>query len=140
MHALFNNEKKDVELLRAELQEQNKSKAALRIEVQELRTALYRSLNKTNTDVGQLKADVLHITLRLDQCEANTTPFVHMVERRRVQEEALCRGEGLQKMLAACCPSQGGNENGHRRRADSHSKLKAAMRSRRPAPPHVRRC
>ena len=41
MHAQIKNGHKDVELLRVELVEQNKSKVALRIEVQELRTALY---------------------------------------------------------------------------------------------------
>jgi hypothetical protein len=36
-----------------------------------------------------------------------------MMERRRMQEETLCKGAGLTTMLATCCPSQGGN--GHRR-------------------------
>jgi hypothetical protein len=113
--AQINNGIKDVVLLRAELQQLNKSKAVLRIEVHELRTTLYMFLSKADTDVGQLKADVMQTTSRLDQCEANSTPFVQMMERRRVQEEVLCRGEGLRKMLAACCLSQGGNGNGHRR-------------------------
>ena len=54
MRAQINNGIKDVELLRAELQEQNNSKAALRIEVQELRTVMYWFLSKTDTDMGQL--------------------------------------------------------------------------------------
>jgi hypothetical protein len=64
-------------------------------------------------DVASVKAETEERRARLDQCEASTTPFVQMMERRRVQEESLCRGAGLTAMLAACCPSQGGN--GHRR-------------------------
>jgi hypothetical protein len=71
--------------------------------------------NKTKTDVGLLKADVQLATVRLDQCETDTTPFVQMTERRRVREETLCRGEGLTTMLSACCSSQGGEGKGHRR-------------------------
>jgi hypothetical protein len=52
---------------------------------------------------------------RISQCEENTAPFVQMMKRRRMQEETLCRAEGLAKMLATCCPSQGANGNGHRR-------------------------
>ena len=66
MHAQIKNGNKDVELLRVELDEQNKSKVALRIEVQELRTALYRFLSKTDTAVSHLKADILQTTSRLD--------------------------------------------------------------------------
>jgi hypothetical protein len=52
---------------------------------------------------------------RLDQCEANIrAPFTHIMERRRMHENTLCRGAGLTTMLKACCPSQGGNV-GHRR-------------------------
>ena len=47
--------------------------------------------------VGQQEADVQRITLWLDQCEENTTPFVQMMKRRHMQEESLCRGEGLTK-------------------------------------------
>jgi hypothetical protein len=54
MRAQINNGIKYVELLRAELQEHNKSKTALRIEVQELRTVMYWFLSKTDTDMGQL--------------------------------------------------------------------------------------
>eukprot|EP01051_Picozoa_sp_SAG22_P000544 SAG22_NODE_15_length_32914_cov_20.713546_18_plen_836_part_00 len=41
--------------------------------------------------------------------------FVHGIEsRRRLQEDAQCRGDGLTEMLAACCPASGGG-GGHRR-------------------------
>ena len=66
MQMQIDNEKKDKVGLRADMGGQNKSKLALRIEVQELRTALYRFLSKTDTAVSHMKADILQTTSRLD--------------------------------------------------------------------------
>eukprot|EP01052_Picozoa_sp_SAG31_P003088 SAG31_NODE_115_length_24128_cov_47.693912_11_plen_1303_part_00 len=52
---------------------------------------------------------------RLDQCETATHPFIQEMNRRRIQEDTLCRGSGLAAMFQACCPSSGGNGGGHRR-------------------------
>ena len=71
-----------------------------------LQAAFYELSNRTATEVDILvKADVAEMLTRLARCEKNATPFVQMMERRRMQEETLCRGEGLTKMLATCCPS-----------------------------------
>eukprot|EP01051_Picozoa_sp_SAG22_P013465 SAG22_NODE_1511_length_4257_cov_10.774651_2_plen_792_part_00 len=61
----------------------------------------------------QITAAVQTISGRLEQCEAETAPFIEEMERRRVQsEETLCHGSGLPAMFAACCPRDNG---GHRR-------------------------
>jgi hypothetical protein len=39
--------------------------------------------------------------LRLDQREADTTPFAKMMEWRRVLEATLCQGAGLITVLTA---------------------------------------
>jgi hypothetical protein len=65
--------------------------------------------------VDFIKADAAEMRTRLAQCEGNTTPFVLIMERRRMEEETLCRGEGLTKMLSACCSSQVASGNEHRR-------------------------
>eukprot|EP01051_Picozoa_sp_SAG22_P005580 SAG22_NODE_336_length_12071_cov_10.875125_1_plen_737_part_00 len=51
---------------------------------------------------------------RLDQCEADTHPFIQETNRRRIQEDTLCRGSGLTAMFQACCPSGSSAGNGHR--------------------------
>eukprot|EP01050_Picozoa_sp_SAG11_P041646 SAG11_NODE_18774_length_481_cov_2.130890_1_plen_113_part_01 len=79
----------------------------LSVEITEVRSALYRFSNKTNTDYTS-------ITVRLDQCEADTNPFIQEMNRRRMQEDALCRRSGLTVMLEACCPSGFTMGNGHR--------------------------
>ena len=79
---------------------------ALRQEIAGLQMALHNIFNKTTTDMVLLKGDVWKITVRLDQCEAETTPFIKLMERRRTQdEETLCRGSGLTAMFGACCPN-----------------------------------
>eukprot|EP01050_Picozoa_sp_SAG11_P020029 SAG11_NODE_3298_length_2539_cov_3.599590_2_plen_636_part_00 len=65
-----------------------------------LQAMLHEFSNKTKT--------------RLDQCEANTNPFVQEMNRRRIQEDTLCRGSGLTVMLEACCQSGSFAGNGHR--------------------------
>jgi hypothetical protein len=70
-----------------------------------LQAACYELSDRTATEVDLVKADAAEMRTRLAQCEKNATPFVQMMERRRMQEETLCRGEGLTKMLATCCPS-----------------------------------
>eukprot|EP01051_Picozoa_sp_SAG22_P003500 SAG22_NODE_172_length_16609_cov_14.370806_2_plen_2010_part_00 len=99
------------QIIEGELVKEKKKRTKLLIEVREVRSALYQFSNKTNTDYT-------HITVRLDQCEANTHPFIKEMQashRRRLQEEeTLCRGSGMIAMFAACCPSQAG-DGGHRR-------------------------
>ena len=70
-----------------------------------LQAACYELSNRTATEVDLVKADAAEMRTRLARCEKNATPFVQMMERRRRQEETLCRGDGLTKMLATCCPS-----------------------------------
>jgi hypothetical protein len=70
-----------------------------------LQIALFELSNRTKTDGAKMQS-------RLEQCEVDTTPFVQMLDRRRVQEQTLCRATGLTTMLAVCCIGGG---NGHRR-------------------------
>eukprot|EP01051_Picozoa_sp_SAG22_P000776 SAG22_NODE_24_length_30194_cov_6.086327_9_plen_222_part_00 len=67
---------------------------------------------------SRMKDDVQNVTLRLDQCEVHTHPFVkemQTLQRRRLQdEETLCRGSGMIGMFAECCSSPG-DSDGHRR-------------------------
>eukprot|EP01050_Picozoa_sp_SAG11_P016545 SAG11_NODE_2270_length_3595_cov_15.410755_1_plen_693_part_00 len=79
-----------------------------------LQAALHEFSNKTRAEASQLKANVQNITVRLDQCEAETAPFAAMMNRRRIQEDTLCRGSGLTAMFQACCPSRSSMGNGHR--------------------------
>jgi hypothetical protein len=77
-----------------------------------LRAAFRARSNRAAAGVALIKAEAAELRARLEQCEAGTAPSVQMMARRRAhQEETLCRGEGRTKMLAACCPSQGGNEH-----------------------------
>eukprot|EP01050_Picozoa_sp_SAG11_P012249 SAG11_NODE_1351_length_5135_cov_2.092931_3_plen_603_part_00 len=82
----------------------------VKVKAQNLQTALLELASRT-------KGQVHNITLRLDQCEIDTHPFIAEVyasQRRRMQEEeTLCRGSGLAAMFEACCPS-GTSGNGHR--------------------------
>ena len=114
------------ELMQAEMNELRGSKEALQRHSKERFAALegahydYGLLNKTTV---LLRAGFQKVTLRLDKCETETTPFVQQIERRRMQDmEALCRGSGMTAMLVACCSSHGGGGggststgNGHRR-------------------------
>ena len=110
-------------IVEAQLEQVTKDKAALetkteiveaelrheKVKVHDLQTALLELSNRMN-------GDVQNITLRLDQCEVDTHPFIkemQTLQRRKMQEEdTLCRGTAMIAMFAACCPSQGG---GHRR-------------------------
>ena len=74
--------------------------ATLRQQISGLQRALLELASSTKDGLGK--------------CEAITAPFVPMLERRRTQEDSLCRGEGMTAMLQACCPSQAGSGNGHR--------------------------
>eukprot|EP01052_Picozoa_sp_SAG31_P020340 SAG31_NODE_1524_length_8006_cov_11.768812_3_plen_703_part_00 len=94
------------QVIEGELVKEKKKRMQLSIEVTQVRSALYRFSNKTNIDYT-------NITVRLDQCEAETAPFAAMMNRRRIQEDTLCRGSGLTAMFQACCPS-GSARNGHR--------------------------
>eukprot|EP01050_Picozoa_sp_SAG11_P019610 SAG11_NODE_3155_length_2644_cov_3.394106_2_plen_620_part_00 len=96
----FENKMRVVEAeLRRELEDERKDKAALRIEVMELRK--------------QTKKNLRHINARLDQCEADT--FAQMVERRQTQDQTpACGREAVDSMLAVCCASRAAAGNGHR--------------------------
>eukprot|EP01050_Picozoa_sp_SAG11_P016529 SAG11_NODE_2265_length_3604_cov_1.956646_2_plen_673_part_00 len=98
---------KKTQVIEEELVKEKNHRMQLSIEVTQVRSALYRFSNKTNTDYT-------NITVRLDQCEAETAPFAAMMDRRRAQEDTLCRGSGLTAMFEACCPMGSSVGNGHR--------------------------
>ena len=101
------------QVIETALRQENRLQAG---QIVALQTALHNILNKTTSDMVLPKGDVRNITVRLDQCEAETTPFIQSMERRRTQdEETLCRGSGLTAMFGSCCPNQGSSGNGHRR-------------------------
>ncbi|MDA8639361.1 hypothetical protein N9L31_00160 [bacterium] len=95
------------QIIEGQLFQEKKRRMQLSIEVREVQSALYQFSNKTNTDYTS-------ITVRLDQCEANTSPFIQEMNRRRIQEDTLCRGSGLTAMFQACCPSGSLTGHGHR--------------------------
>ena len=126
-----------------ELNETKKDNVAFRADIAAQRTDMEARIdvmkeeleNKTGREVSELRhenaalrmalqtlskqtlADILCITVRLDHCEGETTPFIQLIKHRRMQEEeSLCQGEGMGQaaMLGACCPSHGGTGNGHR--------------------------
>ena len=89
--------------MEAELRQEN---VAFRVELTEVRSALYQFSNKTKTNIQQ-------ITVRLDHCEAKT--FAEIMEHRRTQEQSpVCGPEALENMLAVCCDSSGVVGHGHR--------------------------
>eukprot|EP01051_Picozoa_sp_SAG22_P005804 SAG22_NODE_358_length_11759_cov_39.384563_4_plen_790_part_00 len=98
------------QIIEGQLFTEKKYRMQLSIEVTEVRSALYRFSNKTNTDYTS-------ITVRLDQCEADATPFIQEMNRRRAQATDHCHGTGMQTMLVVCCPDGGGG--GHRRELQS---------------------
>ena len=110
MQAQIDAVKKDKEALQnktqvmeAELRQEN---VALRVELTEVRSALYQFSNKTKTNIQQ-------ITVRLDHCEAKS--FAEIMEHRRTQEQSpVCGPEALEGMLAVCCDSSGVVGHGHR--------------------------
>eukprot|EP01051_Picozoa_sp_SAG22_P030017 SAG22_NODE_11415_length_486_cov_0.788114_1_plen_146_part_00 len=115
VHAELRQVKKDkaafenkTQVVEAELREKN---SVLKMKVHDLQSTLIELASRMNIDVH-------NITLRLDQCEADTHPFIKEVQasqRRRLQEEeTLCRGSGLTAMFEACCPLGSSTGNGHR--------------------------
>eukprot|EP01050_Picozoa_sp_SAG11_P002928 SAG11_NODE_156_length_14147_cov_10.367597_3_plen_1881_part_00 len=116
--------------VRAELQQVKMDKAAFENKTQIVEAELRQANRVLNVKVhdlhstllelaSRMKGDVQNISSRLDQCEADTHPFIQEIQasqRRRLQdEETLCRGSGLSAMFAACCPSSADNGGGHRR-------------------------
>eukprot|EP01051_Picozoa_sp_SAG22_P016405 SAG22_NODE_2310_length_2732_cov_60.443980_7_plen_171_part_01 len=82
--------KKDRDVFQNKTRAVEKENAALRRWVAALEGIVYVLSNQTKTN-----------SARLDQCEADTHPFVKEMERRRLQdEETLCRGPGLTAMFA----------------------------------------
>eukprot|EP01051_Picozoa_sp_SAG22_P010674 SAG22_NODE_973_length_6217_cov_52.971723_3_plen_1437_part_00 len=94
----------------------HKANEALQKRVTTLESTVEQLSDMTVRDAAHLKADLQQIIARLDRCEKETTSVLQTTERRRTQEEAWCRGQGMQTMLAACCPDTGG----HRRELQSH--------------------
>jgi hypothetical protein len=95
------------QVMEVELRKEKKDKVALWVELRDVRSALHQFSNKTKTIIQQ-------ITLRLEQCEAET--FAEIMEHRRTQEQqsSVCGSEALENMLAVCCDSSGLAGNGHR--------------------------
>eukprot|EP01052_Picozoa_sp_SAG31_P043347 SAG31_NODE_7191_length_1761_cov_2.515644_1_plen_370_part_10 len=67
--------------------------------------------------VAQLQKQTLANSKRLDQCEADTHPFIKEMDRRRAQTSDRCHGSEMQTVLTACCPA--GDGVGHRRELQS---------------------
>eukprot|EP01051_Picozoa_sp_SAG22_P005929 SAG22_NODE_370_length_11576_cov_83.771456_4_plen_2189_part_00 len=105
------NEKRITVLLKEENQLQAGQIAALQ-------TTLHHFSNTLSANTLLLQTDVQNMSVRLDQCEVDTRPFIKEMQvsrRRRLQEEeTLCRVSGLIAMFSACCPSSG-DSGGHRR-------------------------
>eukprot|EP01051_Picozoa_sp_SAG22_P001635 SAG22_NODE_66_length_22936_cov_626.714279_20_plen_1767_part_00 len=100
---------------RAELQQVKKDRDAFEHKTRVVEVELRRKIMQLRTQVIELRNQTKTTSARLDQCEADTHPFIKEMERRHLQdEETLCRGSGLTAMFAACCPSSQGN-GGHRR-------------------------
>eukprot|EP01050_Picozoa_sp_SAG11_P000999 SAG11_NODE_39_length_21630_cov_11.188658_18_plen_2153_part_00 len=75
-------------------------------------------MQAAETESGVLTT-VTEMSSRLDRCEAEISPFLSAMERRRMQdEETHCRGSGMLAMFASCCPSSS-DRGGHRRSAQS---------------------
>eukprot|EP01052_Picozoa_sp_SAG31_P057423 SAG31_NODE_16987_length_687_cov_1.540816_1_plen_211_part_01 len=128
-------ERQDKAALRAELADERRQNKAHREENQllvgqvvGLQAMLHefgQLTNKTRADMERVmiqvnmtdkrtKVDAQKMTARLDQCEIATHPFIHEMNRRRIQEDTLCRGSGLTTMFEACCPVGSAAGNGHR--------------------------
>eukprot|EP01043_Picozoa_sp_COSAG02_P057198 COSAG02_NODE_6903_length_3297_cov_18.176986_2_plen_719_part_00 len=125
-------ERQDKAALRAELADERRQNKAQREENQllvgqvvGLQAMLHEFANKTRADMERVmiqvnmtdkrtKVDAQKMTARLDQCETATHPFIQEMNRRRIQEDTLCRGSGLITMLEACCPVGSAAGNGHR--------------------------
>eukprot|EP01050_Picozoa_sp_SAG11_P001488 SAG11_NODE_64_length_18817_cov_64.238327_7_plen_938_part_00 len=110
----------DNKAVRAELQQAKKDKDTFENKtrvIQKENAALHAELSKVLIVVTKLQNQTTTNSVRLDQCEADTHPFIKEMQasqRRRLQEEeTLCRGSGLNAMFQACCPS-GSAGNGHR--------------------------
>ena len=61
-------------------------------------------------------AELERMERRLGRCESEAAAARRAAavseDKRRLQEDALCRGEGMHTMLATCCPASG--DGGHR--------------------------
>ena len=69
------------QVIEGELFKEKKYRMQLSIEVTKVRNAHYRFSTKTNTDYT-------NITLRLDQCEAETAPFAAIMNRKFCAERS----------------------------------------------------
>ena len=75
MQAQIEDGRKDLTALRAEFEREKKDKAEMKGQITALQDGLDDLSNKT-------KAEVQQVTLRLDQREADTTPFAEMMDAR----------------------------------------------------------
>eukprot|EP01050_Picozoa_sp_SAG11_P011744 SAG11_NODE_1266_length_5342_cov_4.156369_3_plen_663_part_00 len=100
-------------LVQAKLEQVTKDKEALENKTQVVEAELRKENAALSITVTDLQNQAKTNSARLDQCEADTHPFIQEMNRRRIQEDTLCRGSGLTAMFQACCPS-GSAGNGHR--------------------------
>eukprot|EP01051_Picozoa_sp_SAG22_P000445 SAG22_NODE_12_length_33707_cov_70.427118_9_plen_1105_part_00 len=103
--------KRDKAVLEKKTQISEEENRVMKVKIHDLQSAFLELASR-------MKGDVQNITLRLDQCEIDTHPFIKEMQashRRHLQEEeTLCRGSGMIAMFSACCPSPG-DGGGHRR-------------------------